>query len=838
MIRSALQSAYSGFCRNCFKQQQLSARHFSKSTKSKWSTVDGKIIYGNGPSQIHFRDQLKNSKRIVVKLGSAVVTREDECGVALGRLASIVEQVSELQNAGKEMVIVTSGAVAFGKQRLRNELTMQKTMRESLKHQSTMGYLEPRACAAVGQGGLVSLYEAMFSQYGLTCAQVLVTKPDFQNSYSMANLKATLEELISMHCVPIVNENDVIAQPPLPDSDLVGAPNKDTRRNLDRFQGYQSASDAAKGQVISLKDNDSLAALFCVEMNADLLILLSDVDGIFTGPPEEENSRLLSVFRPSDSSLIKYGASSRVGRGGMESKVQSAMFAVENGVSVVIANGHFKEMNTINDIVNGKKIGTFFTTAEENGNSADDMAIKARAGGRALQSLTPDQRADVIYRLADLLIIRQEHILAANQRDLDAAQRAGNLASSLVSRLLLTPSKLDTLATGLRQIADGSYDVLGRVLRATQVAHNLELRQVTVPIGVLMVIFESRPDALPQVAALAIASGNGLLLKGGKEAYHSNKYLHSLVQEALAIHGEQVYPDSVALVSSREGVADLLRMKDYIDLVIPRGSSQMIAQIKEDSKDIPVLGHAEGICHVYVDKEADLRMAQKVVIDSKCDYPAACNAMETLLVNRQLMQTSGFNQLLDELRRNGVKVHAGPRLARALPFGPVPAKSLRHEYGQLECAMELVEDVDDAIRHIHAHGSSHTDSIITEDEAAARKFLDGVDSACVFHNASTRFADGFRFGLGAEVGISTTRIHARGPVGVDGLLTTKWVLQGNGHAVADFNADGPYEYIHTPIVPVTEIQLAEEVDAGLIDSGDADIIEDVAVQIEPGERAE
>lgn len=734
------------------------------------------------PSPILFRNQLRDSKRIIVKMGSAVVTRDDNSGVALGRLASIVEQVSELQHSGKEMVIVTSGATAFGRQRLRSELSMQQTMRDHLSltpHLKTSSPIDSRAAAAVGQGGLVSLYEAMFAQYGLTTAQVLVTKPDFQNAYSRKNLSEALEELIQLNCIPIVNENDVVAPPPNQESDLDGS--------------------------ITLMDNDSLAALFAVEIDAELLILLSDVDGIYTGPPSEESSRLLHDFRKSDMNYIKFGGNSKVGRGGMESKVKAASFALEHGVSVVIANGQFKEINTIKDIVDGRKIGTFFTMAKDEGVSAEDLAIKAREGGRQVQYLTPEQRAQSIYALSALLLDEEDDILAANQLDLAAARETG-LEESLMARLTLTSSKLRTLTTGLRQIAESSYNVLGRTVKATRVAEELELQQVTVPIGVLMVIFESRPDALPQVAALAIASGNGLLLKGGKEAYHSNKCLHNLVRKALSIHGDQC-SDSIGLVSSREDVNDLLKLKKYIDLIIPRGSSQMIANIKAESKDIPVLGHAEGVCHVYIDREADIKMALNILIDAKCDYPAACNAMETLLVDRHLMRTTAFDEVLDELRNNGVTVHAGPRLAEALPFGPVPAKSLSTEYSGLECTMELVDGLDEAVDHINTFGSGHTDSIVSENPQTAAEFLQRVDSACVFHNTSTRFADGFRFGLGAEVGISTGRIHARGPVGVEGLLTTKWLLKGSGHTVADFAEGGIYNYLHEPLgIDVDEME--------------------------------
>ncbi|XP_065071422.1 delta-1-pyrroline-5-carboxylate synthase-like isoform X2 [Rhopilema esculentum] len=751
---------------------------------------------GPGPAVIHglpspqkklplsYRNQLKNAKRVVVKLGSAVVTRDDECGLALGRLAAIVEQVSELQNAGKQMMVVTSGAVAYGKQRLRGEMSMQQTLRQSLNYSRNgptshpkSSYIEPRACAAVGQGGLVSLYETMFNQYGISVAQVLVTKPDFRDQYSRANLKTTLEELLKMHCIPIVNANDVVAPPPSQDVDLAGlTPRQQT--------------------VISLKDNDSLAALFAVEMNADLLILLSDVDGIYTGPPDLETSRFIDVFRPGDIENIKFGGKSRVGLGGMESKVRAATWALENNCAVVIANGEFKDANIIKDIVNGRRIGTFFTLAEKIGASIEDQAAKAREGSRALQSLSPNQRAEIIYRLSELLLERQDDILSANQRDLDAARIAGNLPPPLMSRLALTNNKLKTLSDGLRKIADDSFSNVGRVLKATRLASGLELNQITVPIGVLMVIFESRPDALPQVAALAIASANGLLLKGGKEAYHSNHYLFSLVQEALSLHGAQGCPHASALISTRDEVSDLLQLENCIDLVIPRGSNELVRKIQAESKHIPVLGHSEGICHVYVDKDADMEMALQIVIDSKCDYPAACNAMETILVHRELLRTSAFDQVLDELRNNNVIVHAGPRLAKALPFGPVPAKSLKVEYSSLECAMEIVDDVEDAIRHINEHGSAHTDAIVTDCDRIAKRFIQGVDSACVFHNASTRFADGYRFGLGAEVGISTSRIHARGPVGVEGLLTTKWLLRGDGHLVSQFGEDGKCKFVH------------------------------------------
>jgi delta-1-pyrroline-5-carboxylate synthetase len=321
--------------------------------------------------------------------------------------------------------------------------------------------------------------------------------------------------------------------------------------------------------------------------------------------------------------MLTFGGQSRVGTGGMDSKVRAATWALDHDVSVVIANGFAQGM--IANVVAGKKVGTFFTTAVPSGAPVEEQASKAREGSRQLQALEPQQRADIINNLANLLLDNQTEILAANKKDLDDARTKG-LAAPMIARLVLSPNKLKNLAGGLRQIAASSHQNLGRLVRKTLISEGVLLKQITVPIGVLLVIFESRPDALPQVAALAISTGNGLLLKGGSEASNSNKLLHKLVGDALEPYCAR---EAVALVSRREDIEDLMSMNEYIDLVIPRGSSQMIRSIQEQSKGIPVLGHSEGICHVYVDKDCDPQMALRIIQDSKCDYPAACNAMET-----------------------------------------------------------------------------------------------------------------------------------------------------------------------------------------------------------------
>ncbi|XP_043267058.1 delta-1-pyrroline-5-carboxylate synthase [Venturia canescens] len=727
------------------------------------------------------RNQLKYARRLVVKLGSAVITREDEHGLALGRLASIVEQVAECQIEGRECIMVTSGAVAFGKQKLTQELLMSLSMRETLspadhtrEHVGTL--LDPRAAAAVGQSGLMSLYDAMFAQYGVKLAQVLVTKPDFYNEETRKNIFSTLSELISLNIVPIINTNDAVSPPPQSDEEVSGGGGR---------------------RGISIKDNDSLAAMLAAEIQADLLILMSDVDGIYNLPPWQDGAKMLHTFTSDLRGTIKFGQKSKVGTGGMDSKVNAALWALDRGVSVVICNG--TQEKAIKSIMGGRKIGTFFTESSTTSAPVEVVAENARVGSRVLQALEPEQRAGAINTLAELLHSKQDEILAANAKDVEEATSSG-LAKPLLSRLSLTPSKLKSLSTGLRQIAEDSLENVGRVLRRTKLAEELELRQITVPIGVLLVIFESRPDSLPQVAALAMSSANGLLLKGGKEAAHSNRCLMDLVKESLSSVGAA---QAISLVSTREEIGDLLAMEKHIDLIIPRGSSELVRSIQEQSKHIPVLGHAEGVCHVYVDKDADLAKALHIIRDSKCDYPAACNAMETLLIHESLMSGSFFSEVCSMLQKEGVKINSGPKLREQLTFGPPAAKSMRTEYGALECTIELVPELDGAINHILKYGSAHTDVIVTENSRRAAHFQREVDSACVFHNASTRFADGFRFGLGAEVGISTSRIHARGPVGVDGLLTTKWVLQGNGHAASDFAEGGTRTWLHQHL-PVNE----------------------------------
>lgn len=428
------------------------------------------------------------------------------------------------------------------------------------------------------------------------------------------------------------------------------------------------------------------------------------------------------------------------------------------------------------------------------GDEGRALALLARDAQRRLMRAGGEARARTLRTAAELLAEREQLVLAENAADLEEAGRAG-LARPLLDRLALGRGKLEVLRDGLRTLAGGP-DPVGRVLAATELDTGLVLRKVSSPLGVVLVIFESRPDAVVQIGGLALRASDSVILKGGSEARRSNRVLVDCLRDALAREG--LPPDAVTLVEGREAVRPLLALPELIDLVIPRGSGELVRTIQSSTR-IPVLGHAEGICATYLDALADPAKALRIVLDAKCDYPAACNATETLLVHRAWLP--GLRPLGAALAARGVELRADPE---ALPWLPTasaagPADGAT-EYGALVLAVRTVAGIDEAIAWIHAHGSGHTDAIVTEDPDAARRFLDEVDSASVFVNASTRLADGYRYGLGAEVGISTSRIHARGPVGVEGLLTTRWLLEGSGQGASDYGP-GSRSFLHRRLDP-------------------------------------
>ena len=410
------------------------------------------------------------------------------------------------------------------------------------------------------------------------------------------------------------------------------------------------------------------------------------------------------------------------------------------------------------------------------------VAAQARAASRTLGASTHEARKAALAALHRLLSEREPALLAANAADLADAERDG-LDPTLLSRLKLTPQKVETLREGLRALARAP-DPLGQVLRHTELDDGLVLQQVRSPLGVVLVIFESRPDAVIQIGSLAIASGNAVILKGGREARRSNAALVACLRDALAATDQP--PDAVAGVEGRAAVGELLHEHDHIDLVIPRGSGELVRSIQASTR-IPVLGHAEGVCCLYLHADADPAMAARVAVDGKTDYPSACNATELLLVDRAFPHLA---QVAEALRASGVTLWCDEASREQIQGRVAAPQHVGREWGSLDLTVLTVDGLDAAIDSVHTHGSGHTEAIVTHDAAAAETFLARVDSASVFHNASTRFADGFRYGLGAEVGISTGRLHARGPVGVEGLTTTRWLLRGAGQCAADYGPGG------------------------------------------------
>ena len=423
-----------------------------------------------------------------------------------------------------------------------------------------------------------------------------------------------------------------------------------------------------------------------------------------------------------------------------------------------------------------------------------EKARRAREAALALQASTDEARAGAVHAAADALARAQERILAANAEDLAAAKAEG-VAPALLARLKLTSEKLAQALDGVRQVA-ALPDPLGRTLRATLLDDGLRLYQVSVPLGVVACVFESRPDAAIQIPALAVRSGNAVLLKGGREAERTVGAVVDVLRASLA--EGPLPPDAVQRLEGRAELAEMLEHDDLVDLVIPRGSSQFVRHVMSSTR-IPVLGHAEGVVHVFVDEHADPAKVVPLAVDAKTDYPAACNAAETFLFHEKAAHLVG--PVVEALAKAGVEVRASER---ALPHAGRRAKragegDFGHEWGDLTCSVELVGSVAEAVSFVNRHGSKHTDVIVTEDGEAARRFVRGVDAAGVFVNASPRFADGYRYGLGAEVGISTGKIHARGPVGLDGLTTTKWVLLGEGHVAGDYQGKAPKAFKHEPL---------------------------------------
>ena len=418
-------------------------------------------------------------------------------------------------------------------------------------------------------------------------------------------------------------------------------------------------------------------------------------------------------------------------------------------------------------------------------------AQNARNASYELSSMDLGTRNDALRSIAEALKASMEEIVEANRKDLEAA-KAAEISPVMIKRLRYDREKIEESVRSICSLME-QEDVVGKLLSRVELDDSLVLDKVSCPIGVIGVVFESRPDALVQISCLCLRSGNAVLLKGGVEAKETNEILARIIIDAASSVDER-FRSAVQLLSSREQFHELLRHDDLIDLIIPRGSNELVRSIKASTR-IPVLGHAAGICHTYVDRAADLDMAMRVCYDAKVQYPAVCNAMETMLVHRDVSRAF-LPMMAERYAEAGVRLKGDKEICRIIDAEPAAEDDWSTEYGDLVLSIRTVGSVDEAIEHINRYSSHHTDSIITADASTAKRFLDLVDSSSVMWNASTRFADGYRYGLGAEVGISTNKTHARGPVGLEGLVIYKYRLTGNGHVVGDYVGENARKFTH------------------------------------------
>ena len=425
-------------------------------------------------------------------------------------------------------------------------------------------------------------------------------------------------------------------------------------------------------------------------------------------------------------------------------------------------------------------------------NDLHEMSTRARAAFTDLSVAPLSARNRALTALAEILKKRAETVFAANRGDLRAAEEEG-LAAPLLHRLKFGEEKLAQVCSGLQSLS-ALPDPIGKTTYAMEITEGLNLYRTVCPIGVIGVIFESRPDALIQIASLCIKSGNAVLLKGGREALRTNQELTEAVRLALVEAG--LPEDAAQLLETREDVAAMLKEDELIDLIIPRGSNAFVRYIMDNSR-IPVLGHADGVCHVYVDKDADPDMAVRIAVDSKTQNVSVCNAAETLLVH-EAAAAEILPRIADALREKGVEIRGDEKAAALVSCVPATEDDWKKEYLDYVISVRIVCSLREAIDHINRYGSHHTDCIVTRDDAAADEFMNRVDSAGVYRNVSTRFSDGFVYGFGAEVGIATGKLHARGPMGLEGLTTYKYKLTGNGHTMAEMKS-GARAYTHRPL---------------------------------------
>lgn len=425
-----------------------------------------------------------------------------------------------------------------------------------------------------------------------------------------------------------------------------------------------------------------------------------------------------------------------------------------------------------------------------------DVKTKVEAAVNAAQTqanTSESERTETLHQLARAIDHNREGILEANREDVRriTAKEDGQYSDALIERLKLDGGKIDSIIDMINSVAEQG-NVLGETIEARRLDTDLQLYKVRVPIGVIGAVFEARPDAFIQIATLCLKSGNAAVLKGGNEAEQTNHELYKIISGVLS--SSPLHDDAIQHITTEQAVRNMLKMDDTIDLLAPRGSEEFVNFVQNNTR-IPVLGHAKGVCHIYIDRDADKEDAIDISIDAKTDYPAVCNAVETILVHQDIAGAV-LPDLVERFEKDAVTVKGCNRTRNHVTVEEATDEDWKTEYNGLTVAVKIVEGLQEAVDHVNQHGSGHTDSIVTQNDAKALHFVQHVDTASAMINASTRFSDGYRYGLGAEVGISTGKTHARGPVGIKGLTTTKYYLFGGGHTVSDYHGNNGKQFNH------------------------------------------
>ncbi len=670
-------------------------------------------------------------RRVVVKFGTQVLTT-DSGSLDLNALRDLVDVIARHRMNGIHVAIVTSGAIGAGASSI------------GLQRQG-LDVLQQQIAAAVGQSLLMEQYNALFGRKGIAVAQVLLTNDDFDDENRRKNLVGTLDGLLTRGIVPVINENDVV-----------------TTSELD-FSNGKSAG--------AFGDNDALSCLVAKAIGAQTLVLMSNVDGLL-GPDGALIPKVTDVSESLEHLDLKNGN----GRGGLKTKLQAARSATHAGIGVYWINRH---STLLERVLDGQNAGTFFVPAALTTSNVEqhvqDAVQKSRQVCKDLARTTDTQRNDALQKMADALDTHRQHILEANAQDIQKAKKDGR-PEAFIARLALDGSKLDALKSTLADVA--ALTPPDALMREWTLPNNVKIRQVRVPIGLVALVFEARPDVIVEAAALCIKSANALLLKGSRHAHATNTAIVRALQEAL--ERADLHKECIQLMPESRDATDALLKNRGVDLVIPRGGAEMVAKVRKDAL-MPVVFAGGGTCHVYLHSDADLDMAMRILLNAKTQKPSACNACETLLVHREIANDA-LPKLAAALQNAGVKLNgdAESRTILGDAIQNIEEPDWHTEYLELTLAIKIVAGLEEAADHINRYGTHHSDAIITRDETAAATFMDEVDSAAVYWNASTRFTDGGQFGFGGELGISTQKTHVRGPIGLDALYTYQYHIIGNG----------------------------------------------------------